>query len=86
MPPWLAVVALGRTRQVPLPIPLFLAWPLLALVWFGLACAHELGPKPPPPTSSLYRINAFFRAYCQLTGLVVDVRSKDQLRVLFWVL
>ena len=84
MIPSLMMIGVGRGCRYPLPLPLFLLWPLIALA--GLVLALCL-PFAPSDSTVGRRIRAGWqalRAFAQIRGLKIDVLSKDGERVLIW--
>ena len=78
MIPALAVVGFGRKRMIPIPMPFFLLWPfiLLALAVVGLASCLTRRQYPSP--RGLVAAKTAILALFHLSGLRIDVRSRDQ--------
>ena len=76
MPPALLLLGIGRWRRWPLPLPLFLLWPLLALAYLCLGAAWLfaalLGRSPNRVRAGLKGLEA----YRHLGGLRVDLNSE----------
>jgi hypothetical protein len=83
--PAVLLVGVGRQRRVPLPAPLFLLWPLVAAAIVGIYTVRGLrrliGLRPGAPIVPIL-IGAAFR----LSGLKVDIRTRDGTDVLLWFL
>ena len=87
MIPTLGVVAMGGRRwMVPLPLPLFLGWPLV-LVPLGAAVVIErlfrsraVGRSRPTVAGAVLSL------VCQLSGLRVDIRNVRGVRLLIWLI
>lgn len=80
MMPSLALVGLSRPRRLPpLPVPLFLLWPL---VLFCLAIARLLQRDRPMHAA---RLRAAMQVFRELRGLSVDldIAEHRQLRIRF---
>ena len=76
MMPSFAVVHVSESRRVPpLPLPLFLLWPLVP-VSLGVA---ELMKRARPDQAAKLRIAAL--VCCELRGLSIDVDTSDHKRV-----
>jgi len=77
MIPALLLVGVGWQRRVPLPLPLIVLWPLVLLA-AGLTALYRLAarstPVLPPVLAVLF----------QLSGLRIDVRSRNGTGILFW--
>ncbi len=86
MIPAVGLILLGKTRwSVPLPLPVFLAWPLVLVALGGVTVAeHLVARRHAVPRLTLAR--AGLLALCQLSGLKIDVRSADGTRVLIWLM
>ncbi len=85
IPPALAIVWLGDRRAVPLPVPLFLLWPLgLAAV---VACSMVAWIAPSGgDTRQAARIGiAALGVAARVSGLRVDVRQREGHAVRIWV-
>lgn len=86
MIPALALIGIGHKRRFYLPIPLILLWPLVflcfAVVWLaGLFVRRG---------SEEYRYLAIawkgLHILCQLSGLRIDVVSRDRHNVFIWLI
>ncbi|MCB9513088.1 MAG: hypothetical protein H6694_02100 [Candidatus Latescibacteria bacterium] len=73
MPPSLLVLRFGKDGRWPLPLPVFLFWPLLALGWFvaGLIWLLAGAPRAGWPRMGIAALGAIHA----LRGLNIDVRG-----------
>ena len=70
---------------VPLPLPLFLAWPVVFIALGGVTMAQALvDERDTRAALRMARVGLF--AFCQLSGFKLDVRSAEGERVLVWLL
>lgn len=85
MLPTIGLVQIGTRRwAVPLPLPLFLAWPFVLLAFGAVSLSRGLvGPRE-HAVSRLAIAHAGLLALFYLSGLTVDVHAKDGMRVLVW--
>jgi hypothetical protein len=63
----------GGRRPFPWPIPVILLWPFVGIAFLVATVAGWVAREPAPP---LVTLGVLCRAFCQLRGLEVDVRSK----------
>jgi hypothetical protein len=86
MIPALAIIGFGRKRTIPLPIPFFLLWPfiLLALAVVGFVgwVTRRQGPSP----GGLVVAKTALLAMFHLSGLRIDVRSRDHDNFHLWLI
>jgi hypothetical protein len=87
MMPALGVVAIGKGKwpALPIPLPLFLLWPLVAVALGAVILAQRLVSEPSDARSGLLMARTALLAFCQLSGLCVDLRSADGDRVRVWL-
>jgi hypothetical protein len=83
MIPAIGLVQIGRKRWVPLPLPLFLLWPLLLVGWLLLEGVRLLVPRGSAAALSLEAARLGFLTLFHLSGLRVDVQSADGAKVRF---
>ena len=69
---------------MPLPLPVFLAWPLVLVALAGVTMAERLAVRR-DAVAGLTMARAGLLALCQLSGLKIDVRSADGTRVFIWL-
>ena len=85
MIPAIGLVLIGKPRSVvPLPLPVFLVWPVMLVALAGVTLAARLVDGR-DRDSALTVARCGLLACCQLSGLRVDVRSSDGTRVLIWL-
>ena len=85
IPPTIAVLGLGGSRRwVPLPIPLVLAWPLVAVALGITAICQRIAGVHPGQAVGVAR--AILVALCHMSGLTVDVLTARGWRYRLWVL
>ena len=78
MNPATGLILIGKARwTVPLPLPVFLAWPFMLVALGGVALAERLvdGRDARHVMLTMARCGLF--ALCQLSGLTIDVRSPE---------
>jgi hypothetical protein len=68
-------VRFGR-RRFPLPLPLFLLWPLLLLAWLGLGFAWLVTAGRSRPAPLVAGVMAL-RVLNDLHGTRIDLRGRD---------
>ena len=79
MPPALLVAWIG---PVPVPIPLFLLWPIVFLVWLAVWIAAWVSGRPSPHRVPwLERVLVVLRLMGALRGLVVNLNAHDGPRI-----
>lgn len=83
MIPALAIIGFGRKRMIPLPVPLFLLWPFILLALAVVGLAGWLTRRQPAARSGLLVARTALLATFHLSGLRIDVRSRDQDNVYF---
>lgn len=81
--PAIGLVRVGRKRGFPLPLPLFLLWPLLLVGWLLLEGARLLVPRGAAAALSLDAARLGFLTLFHLSGLSVDVQTSDGVNVRF---
>jgi len=84
--PTLLLVRIGGRRGVPLPLPLFILWPLLLVAWLclglgylGLALSRAFARRP--RGESLAGLWLALRLVPHLRGVLVDVQAAAGERV-----
>jgi len=83
MPPAILLLGVGRRGWL-LPLPVFLLWPLALLAALVIGVARLILPAR-GPRSAVWRWGWIgLRAFCQLHGTRVDVRSNNGERVRLW--
>ena len=85
MIPTIGLVLIGKARwTVPLPLPVFLAWPFILVALASVTLAECLvGGRDARHSLTMARRGLF--TFCQLSGLKVDVRSTEGTRVFVWL-
>ena len=84
MIPAIGLIRIGKARwTVPLPLPVFLAWPFVLVALAGVALTERLVNRR-STHSKLTMAGGGLLALCQLSGLKIDVRSTDGSRVFVW--
>ncbi len=79
MMPVLALVGLPGPRWLPpVPLPVFLLWPLV-LFCLGVA---KLMDRPRPAEAA--KLRTFMRVFCELRGLSIDVETAHRRPVRLW--
>ncbi len=76
MLPALAIIGIGSGRRFRVPLPLFLLWPLLlvgALVMAAVGGSRVRTGRP----GFFARFRTCLAVFCHLSGLNIDVRSRD---------
>ena len=83
MIPAIALITLSRGggRGLPIPLPLFLTWPLVLLVYGVVELAYRLSGTAGAADSGLLQARAGLGAMLHLAGLQVDVRSAGGNRI-----
>lgn len=85
IPPAIAIVWVGHRRSIPLPIALFLFWPIAAV---AAAAGGVTGWIAPAGSRLRARANAIclsLRLLAHLSGLRIDVRSNTHTEVRIWI-
>lgn len=85
MIPALLLIGVGWQRRLPLPIPLFLLWPLAGLAVLATG-AVQLARRLASPGLRPPLLPAPLQAIFHLSGLKVDVRTRSGVGVLIWLL
>ncbi len=86
MIPAIGLVLIGKARwTVPLPLPVFLFWPFILVALGGVTLVERLVDEGDARHSMLTMARCGLCAFCQLSGLRIDVRSPDGTRVLVWL-
>ena len=84
MLPAIGLVRIDKARwTVPLPLPIFLAWPFVLVALSGVAVAERLAPTR-STHSKLTIARDGLVVLCHLSGLKIDLRSTDGSRVFIW--
>lgn len=83
MIPALLLLGVGWQRRLPIPIPLFLLWPL-AFLAVAATGAVQLARRTTRPAAETPLVPPPLEALFQLSGLRVDVRTRDGTGVLVW--
>jgi uncharacterized SAM-binding protein YcdF (DUF218 family) len=86
MIPVLAVVAFGRKRRIPLPLPFFLLWPFILLAMAAVWLAGWFVRGQTREECGLALAKTALLALFHLSGLWIDVRSRDHDQFLLWFL
>jgi hypothetical protein len=76
MPPALVLVRFGRRRRIPIPLPVFLLWPLLVIAWLGLGLAWLVTAGRQRPAPVVAGVTAL-RVLNELHGTRIDLRGRD---------
>jgi hypothetical protein len=77
MMPALVLIEVGRRRLVPIPLPVFLLWPLVLLALVAVGLMRLVLAVIGRPPGVLGAAATGLRALFQLAGLRVDVESAD---------
>ncbi len=86
MIPAVGLIVIGKARwTVPLPLPLFLAWPFILVALGGVTLAERRVDRRAARFSRLTLARGGLLALCQLSGRKIDVRSTDGTRVFVWL-
>ncbi|MCC6738944.1 MAG: hypothetical protein IT452_07845 [Planctomycetia bacterium] len=85
MIPALLLVGVGWQRRLPLPIPLFLLWPLVAVAVLVTAIV-QLARRITRPAATTPLFPPVLEALFQLSGLRVDIRDREGTSVLVWLI
>ncbi|MBI2919613.1 MAG: hypothetical protein HYY18_00850 [Planctomycetes bacterium] len=85
MIPALLLIGIGWQRRLPVPIPLFLLWPVAFLAVLATG-AVQLTRRLNRPAAETPLLPAPLEALFQLSGLRLDVRTHDGTGVLVWFL
>ncbi len=86
MIPAIGLILIGRARwTVPLPLPIFLAWPFVLVALGGVTLAERIIGRR-ETRGGLTMVHGGLSALCQLSGLRVDVRATDGTRVFVWLI
>ena len=83
MIPALALVWVGSGRRVPLPIPLFLLWPLLGIGYLLVTLGRFLTPRGSEARGQADAASGLAGILLRLSGLSIDVRPRRGRRVRF---
>ena len=67
---------------IPLPLPIFLAWPFVVVAWGLVTVADRLVRRGGAGSPSLSMARVGLQAMFHLSGLEVDVRSTEETRIL----
>jgi hypothetical protein len=78
MPPALLLLGIGRLRRWPLPLPLCLLWPLLALAYLVLGLAWILAQLAGRRAAGLRAAFSALEAYRHLGGLDLQIDSEGR--------
>lgn len=77
MIPAMAILRIGRGRRLPVPLPLFLLWPLVLLALLLVALAGPLADRRSEAGRRLLAARLGILALFRLSGLSVDARGSD---------
>ena len=77
MIPGLALVGRSSRSRAAIPIPLFLAWPLIAISAAGIEVLARLPLGRRRTRERVFAVRAAFRLLFSLSGLEVDVRPRS---------
>ena len=84
MIPVIGLIRIGKARwTVPLPLPVFLAWPFVLVALARVTLTERLVNRR-STHSKLTMARGGLSVLCQLSGLKIDVRSTDGSRVFVW--
>ena len=83
MIPALAIIGFGRKRMIPLPVPFFLLWPFILLALAVVGVASRLTRRQHAARSGLAVAKTALVAMFHLSGLRIDVRSREHDNVYF---
>ncbi len=75
----------GAGWTVPLPLPIFLAWPFMLVALGGVTLAERVVDRH-DTRGGLTMMHGGLSALCQLSGLRIDVRSTNGTRVFVWLI
>jgi hypothetical protein len=81
MIPAFAVVRVGTWKRAAIPIPIFLVWPLVGLLWVATSIALIFVPNKRTARDPLALASAGAASLFQLSGLRIDVQSRRGERV-----
>ncbi len=84
MPPVLLIIGLGRSRRFPLPVPLFLLWPLVAVAYGILVLCQRYLRLDKEVVDKIRLARAALGGFAAMSGLKVDVRSQDGHGAFLW--
>ncbi len=73
MLPAFCVLSVGRGRGIPLPIPLFLLWPLIGLAWLALLAARVLVPRDGETRQRISAAASALALVARLSGLHIQI-------------
>ena len=76
MIPALLLIGIGWQRRLPLPVPLFILWPL-AFLAVAATGAVQLARRITRPAAETPLVPPPLEALFQLSGLRLDVRTRD---------
>jgi hypothetical protein len=77
MLPVLIVMGFGKKRRVPVPFPFILLWPVIAIGCVVLAALGRNGRRGRLTPGFLSRLKNAFGIFYYLSGLRIDVRSRE---------
>ena len=87
MIPSVGLLKIGNPSwTLPLPLPVFLAWPLIAIALGGVVLMQRVVDRQGASFSRLALTRVALRALFQLSGLKIDVRSTEGTRITMWLL
>jgi hypothetical protein len=71
------IFGVGKGRRIPIPFPLFLLWPLIALAWLTLTLCLLFVRTGLNTRQSIVTARIALAAFGRLSGTRIDVQSKD---------
>ncbi len=81
MPPALIIILIGSRKRIPIPVPLFILWPLVAAVALLVALAWLLIPSSRWHRTPFAVMALGLRIFWNLHGLKVNVDAHDGTKV-----
>jgi len=79
--PALAWIAIGTGKLWPIPVPIFLLWPVIWLALAATGLARAAYRRPGSIGLMLASANQALLAIGQLRGLAVDIQGSDGTRI-----
>ena len=86
MIPALALIGIGRKRKFALPLPVILLWPVIFLALAVLGLASLFVRRGTEEHKYLGMAKTGLLSLFQLSGLRIDVASRDRDQVFIWLI